>query len=192
VWLERWLPPTCKYDRETAIAELAMRYFASRGPAAAQDFAWWTGMKLSDAKAGIALNSRALASVDIDGVTHWMAEPSVVPKKAGLQLLPGFDELLLAYTDRTASLAAENAGKIVPGNNGQFRPTITREGRVIGTWKRELKRKSVIIKPSFFTDVNEATRRAFGAAAAQYAGYLGVDLSPDGFAFLHPGTKQKK
>ena len=49
-------------------------------------------------------------------------------------LLPGFDEFVLGYGDRTAVLDPEFAGRIVPGSNGMFRPTVVHGGRIVGTW----------------------------------------------------------
>jgi hypothetical protein len=50
-------------------------------------------------------------------------------------LLPGFDEYMLGYGDRSAALAAEFATHIVPGNNGIFKPTVVADAQVVGTWK---------------------------------------------------------
>ncbi len=41
--------------REAALAELARRYFASHGPATLRDFVWWSGLRVKDAAAGVAL-----------------------------------------------------------------------------------------------------------------------------------------
>ena len=40
------------FDRDTALAELSRRYLTSRGPATAQDFAWWSGLTIGEAKSG--------------------------------------------------------------------------------------------------------------------------------------------
>jgi hypothetical protein len=43
-----------RFSRSEALGELARRYFTSRGPATARDFAWWSGLTLTEARAGIA------------------------------------------------------------------------------------------------------------------------------------------
>ena len=53
----------------------------------------------------------------------------------GVLLLPGFDELLLGYGDRTAVLDPAFAERVVPGRNGMFRATVVSAGRVAGTWR---------------------------------------------------------
>ena len=58
------------------------------------------------------------------------------PAVARVHLLPGFDEYVLGYQDRSAVLAPEHSQAIVPGGNGVFRPTIVVDGAVVGTWRR--------------------------------------------------------
>ena len=55
--------------RDEALAELAGRYFASHGPALPQDFAWWSGLTVGDARRGIESASPRLASATVDGKT---------------------------------------------------------------------------------------------------------------------------
>src|SRR5262249_28767550 len=53
--LAEWAPTAKPLEREAALAELARRYFSSHGPATLQDFAWWSGLPMADARAGLAL-----------------------------------------------------------------------------------------------------------------------------------------
>ena len=57
-----------------------------------------------------------------------------MPGQRTVLALPGFDEFLLGYADRSLVLPPEHADKIVPGGNGMFKKTIVAGGRVIGTW----------------------------------------------------------
>jgi hypothetical protein len=79
--------------------------------------------------------------VAVDGVEH-LLDPEVPDRLAacraearGVVLLPGFDEFVLGYRDRTTILAPEFAERIVPGNNGMFRPTVVLDGQIVGTWQ---------------------------------------------------------
>ena len=38
---------------DEALAELVRRYFTSHGPALVQDFVWWSGLRMVDARAGL-------------------------------------------------------------------------------------------------------------------------------------------
>jgi len=54
--------------RDEALAEFAQRYFTSHGPATLQDFTWWSGLTVADARSGIDLVQRQLAKEVIDGM----------------------------------------------------------------------------------------------------------------------------
>jgi hypothetical protein len=93
-----------------------------------------------------------------------------------VHLLPGFDEYLLGYKDRTAVLTVGDAPKVVPGKNGVFLPTIVVGGRVVGTWKRRLNKNSIDITLSPFTRLGDSEGRAIEAAKS-YGDFVGLPLS---------------
>lgn len=129
-------------DREEALAELASRYVTGHGPATAADLARWASLSLGEARQGIAAVRDRLATLDVGGTEHVLA-PQTLEAYDGLRaaarravlLLPGFDELILGYADRTATLAAEHADRVVPGGNGVFRPTVVAGGRAVAVWR---------------------------------------------------------
>lgn len=141
VRVDEWIPHPRLPEREEALGELAERYFRGHGPATLKDFLRWTGLTAADARAGIAVARPRLATIDVDGEEHLLdpATPDLLAAHRAaaeeLLLLPGFDELILGYADRTATVAAEHAERIVPGGNGVFRPTVIVGGRAVGTWR---------------------------------------------------------
>jgi hypothetical protein len=90
-------------------------------------------------------------------------------------LLPGFDEYLLGYKDRTLFMRPQDMQAVVPGGNGVFRPTAVHRGRVIGTWQRKVLARKVVLTVTPLQRVSAATRRAFERPAADYARYTGKD-----------------
>src|SRR5258707_2727262 len=78
---------------------------------------------------------------------YWMSPMTlasfIVPAEA--YLLPGFDEYMLGYKDRTAALDRRYAQKIAPENNGRFMSTMIYNGRVEGNWKPRLNQKAVVL-----------------------------------------------
>ena len=50
--LDERVPAQPALDRDAALAELARRYFTTRGPATLRDFVWWSGLTVADARAG--------------------------------------------------------------------------------------------------------------------------------------------
>jgi hypothetical protein len=179
VLLDEWVPDPRNLSREESFAQLARRYFASHGPATVHDFAWWAGLTITEARSGLGAAIPGLTSEKIDGKEYWMTSDApghTAYDKSSVHLLPGFDEYLIGYKDRSAVLAAEHALKIVPGKNGVFLPTIVVGGQVVGTWKRRLKKNSIDISLSPFTHLEVSEERAF-AATKSYSNFVGLPLS---------------
>jgi hypothetical protein len=180
--LDEWLPQAKTMARDDALAELALRYFTSHGPATVHDFAWWTGLSVTDAKAGVEAVKSQLAHETIaqeskKGRTYWRA-PSTSPaptNSSSAYLLPGFDEYILGYTDRSGVLDVAHLKTIMP-SNGIFPYTMILDGRVVGTWKRTFRYGSVVITFSPFAPLPAVTTPAFAAAAYRYAEFLGLPL----------------
>jgi hypothetical protein len=171
--LEEWAPPARSLSRDAALAELARRYFTGHGPATLPDFAWWTGLKISDANAGLDSIRSQLSCHKVDGTAYWMSQhPPVLPRpSSAAYLLPGFDEYLLGYRDRSAVLEPQHAQATLVG--GRFLATMVIDGRVVGTWTRALKKERVEISACAFKPLKKAERSAFAAAAAHYGRFLG-------------------
>jgi hypothetical protein len=174
--LDEWVPPTPPLPRDEALATLALRYFTSHGPATIQDFVWWAGLTVGDAKAGLAAVAGQLAHETVGGQTYSFAQAPTAPPSAaaGAFLLPPFDELLVAYRDRSPSLDPAHMNLVVPGSNGIFNPIVVIGGRVVGTWKRVLKRDRVVLTFSPFAPWNDEDKQAIPAAAEAYGRFLGL------------------
>jgi hypothetical protein len=175
--LDEWVAPAKEKTRDEALAELALRYFTSRGPVTIQDFIWWSGLSAAEARAGLEPIKANLAQEVFDGKTYWMPSDISFPKEEESAFaLPGFDEYLLGYKDRSAVLDAEHAEKICPGANGVFFPTIVINGRVVGTWKRTVKKSAIVIIATPFTILNKAEQTAFNKAAHRYGEFFNMPV----------------
>ena len=173
--LEEWVAAARTLERDEALAELAKRYFTSRGPATLQDFVWWSGLTTADARAGLEMAKPHLAQETIKGQTYWLsyATPAAKETLQTAYLLPAYDEYTVAYRDRSAVLNSCYAKRADSGN-GIFSPVMVLAGQVVGTWKRTLKKGSVIITPNPFTRLKQAEKHAFTRAARQYGAFLGL------------------
>jgi hypothetical protein len=174
--LDEWAPQTKNLERDQALAELAKRYFTSHGPAGLPDFAGWSGLTVTEARAGLEMVKSHLSQETVNGQTYWMSpdRPVIRLNSPAIYLLPGFDEFMLGYKDRTAALEPIYSPKITPGNNGMFSPTLVIDGRVAGTWKRKFKKDTVVITLSPFTSLSEADRQAVSVAAERYGRFVGM------------------
>jgi hypothetical protein len=175
VRFDDWLPHAKTRPREEALAELAARYFTGHGPATVADFAWWSGLTLSEARQAVHLAADRLQRETVHGVAHWLA-PAAAPRpapRARAYLLPAFDEFLVGYTDRSAALEVARAVRVNRGG-GILHPTIVVDGRVVGTWKRRLARGEVVFAPDCFEALSAPKARAVSRALERYGEFLGL------------------
>ena len=67
VLMDEWIPPSRDLDRDEALALLTARYFRGHGPATVRDLAWWAGITLGDARAGVAMMASELEEEIVEG-----------------------------------------------------------------------------------------------------------------------------
>ncbi|MFC4144716.1 winged helix DNA-binding domain-containing protein [Micromonospora mangrovi] len=179
VLLDEWAPDPHRPERDEALGILAARYFRGHGPTTVRDFAGWTGLTLTDARRGVAVAGAALATVRVDD-TEALVDAALLDAPRApvddLHLLPGFDEFLLGFKDRTLMLDPAHQQAVVPGNNGVFQATVVRAGRVVGTWKRAQTRARVTVTVHQLTPFDEALRTRVEAGLARYGHFLGLPL----------------
>jgi hypothetical protein len=177
------VPHPRKLSYDEALAELARRYFTSRCPASLQDFTWWSGLRAGDASRAVELVGQELQPVSMEGRTYWL--PHGVTLHASGQpsalLLPTYDEFILSYTDRSATIppVLEQHMKQI-SNRGVFWPTVLVEGQVVGTWKRQLVKNKLVIELQLFKPLEAAALELIDRAASEYAHFSGkpIELKP--------------
>ena len=175
VMLDDWVPSPRQLTRAEGLIELAFRYFRSHGPTTIRDFAGWTGLTLTESRAAVAANDGRLVAVDAGPEPRWRAigtDGAIGSGTAPLVALPGFDEFILGYKDRSLHVPDGMLDRIVPGGNGVFRATLVQHGVVIATWRRTLRAGRVDITVEPFADLTSATQRAATSALERYATYL--------------------
>lgn len=175
--LDELVPPAKSLTREEALAELAHRYFTSRGPATLKDFIWWSGLSSADAGVGLVAVKARLAQVSIGGRSYWLSDSSLEERPSDarlLHLLPGFDEYLLSYQDRSAVMDVPRLRALTPAN-GMLPPTLVWDGRVVGTWKRTFQNKgAVLITAIPYAPMDAVQWPELVAAARKYGEFLGL------------------
>jgi hypothetical protein len=155
---ERVAKPKTKLTKEKALEKLAKRYFESHGPATLSDFSWWSGFAPTTCKIAVNAIELRLDSVEIENQKYWFAKQSFENNfRESVHFLPAFDEILISYKNREASILLEHQSKAFT-NNGIFKPTILENGKVIGIWKRTIKKDLAKIETQFF-DVTEKDKK---------------------------------
>ncbi|HTL07693.1 MAG TPA: winged helix DNA-binding domain-containing protein [Chitinophagaceae bacterium] len=145
------VPRKQNMGKEEALALLAKRYFSSHGPATVQDFSWWSGLTLTAAGKALASVEQELAHAKIKEQQYWFSPTLALPakRKNSIYFLPAFDEFIMGYRDRTASLPPIHQRTVIT-TNGIFYPTILINGQVSGTWKRTVEKKQVVVQTRLF------------------------------------------
>jgi winged helix DNA-binding protein len=181
VVFDDWIATSRDLGREEGLAELLLRYLRSHGPATVRDFAWWSNTTLTEARAALAAVRRELVELEFDGRDYWLSPGTAallddgVPGQRTVLALPGFDEFVLGYTDRSLVLPPEHAQKIVPGGNGVFKKAIVAGGEVVGTWARQGTGRSAKFVPEPFDDtgpLGPSALAAFTRAVERYERFL--------------------
>jgi hypothetical protein len=136
-----------------------------------RDFAWWASITLGQARTGLALAADRLELRRLGEDEYW-SRPGLEPAADGVHLLPGFDEYVLGYQDRSSVLRAEDFQRIVPGNNGIFQPTIVVRA-VTGTWRRKDAAKQSSVELEWFMSPTARALAGVEKAAVRLGRYLG-------------------
>ncbi len=149
--MHEWIPKTEKLCKEEALERLARTFFTSHGPATLQDFCWWSGMTLTDAKKVMGQMKHDFICKEVNGRTFWMKNDIVLPTNNddSLLLLPPFDEFVVSYKDRSELIEDHHYGKVMT-KNGLFSPTVMLNGEIIGSWKKVSIKGKPNVEVSFF------------------------------------------
>ncbi|MDD3040249.1 winged helix DNA-binding domain-containing protein [Bacteroides sp.] len=151
--LEERVAPVPEITKDEALARLARSYFRSHAPATLQDFLWWSGLSISEARQAVYLIDSELIAEQWKDQTWYIHNSCRTRGKSAdnLHLLPSYDEYLIAYKDRTDVLPKEFYPKAFT-NNGLFYPVLLHEGRVVGNWSKSVKKVGIDLQHSFFEE----------------------------------------
>lgn len=172
VLMDEWIRAPRHLEGEAALGELAGRFFRGHGPATLKDLVRWAGLRMTEGRTGLAAARDGLATVEVDGVEYFLdpETPDLLAahreEALAVRLLPGFDEFVLGYADRTCAVPPEFADRIVPGGNGVFRPTVVSGGRAVGTWGWTGRGAKRTVTATPFTEFDAEVAAAVPALAA--------------------------
>ena len=80
---------TEKIDRDEALGKLARRYFRSHGPATLEDFVWWSGLTMADARRGTEVCN--LEKISIGEKVYWDTRSAETAWHPLAHFLPVYD-----------------------------------------------------------------------------------------------------
>jgi len=177
--VEERVPRSKPLHKEEALATLAHRYFNSHGPATLQDFVWWSGLQVSDARNGLEMVKPMLDSMEAGSDVYWFKNGKGNKIRSdAVYLLPAYDEFLISYRDRSAVLSLSDHTRAV-SDNGLFRPVIVLGSQVAGIWKRTVEKNTMLIEMQPFDgDPMEqfASGILFDAAVEKFRKFISPEI----------------
>jgi hypothetical protein len=175
--LEELVPRTKILERDEALAELARRYFLTRGPATADDFSWWSGLTKSDSRRAAAAAASDLEHEIIDGRSYWFPTPTRVAKRRTpiVHLLPNYDEYFIGLKDRSAFSTRLGKARIEVRMDALQGHILTINGQIVGGWNRTLRGKDVVVHLKLLQRLTAPETRAVEKAARSFGEFLGIE-----------------
>ncbi|MFC5931406.1 winged helix DNA-binding domain-containing protein [Cryobacterium melibiosiphilum] len=184
VLLDEWVPNPRELEHDEALGEFALRYFAGHGPATLADFAGWSQLTLTQARIGLAVARPHLTELFETGTSPDAAPLFFVDtgadaggpprQRSSVLALPGFDEYLIGYRDRTALISDVNFLRVVPGKNGIYLPLLVSGGRVVGTWRKNASARAVTVSPQPFGTLTVRQQAGLRRGIRDYGRFLGL------------------
>jgi hypothetical protein len=150
---------------------LVRRYLAGFGPATVRDMQLWSGV------AGLGEVVSAMPDlvrlggdlVDLPDQTY--PDPDT---PAPVRLLPEFDNLIVAYADRTRLLPDEYRKRICVGS--MVAPTVLVDGTVRGSWKLRWARDRATLSVTLFERLSSVDHDEVGAEAGRLLEFAAPEL----------------
>jgi len=158
--LDHWLPHISleEITEKEARIKLLLKYLHGYGPASVQDFAYWSGITISESRKVFTETKQTLKEIKVEGVKNqlWLLKDDLdrlegmdVSEKPLIHLLPKFDPLLLGHKDKSRTLKSKHLKQV-------FRPagdvvaTVFVDGYIKGIWNYKKTKKKLTVNVSPF------------------------------------------
>ena len=188
-------PPGPPADRAEVLRELARTFVRSHAPVTERDFAWWSGLSLTDVRQGLASARPELDVLELGGRRYWHAG---LPAGVGVEndgpavhLVQSYDEYLVAHTE-SRDLADPHgfAGHMPRG--ALLGTAVLVDGVLVGRWRRALSERRVDVVVTPFLTLGRRVRAELELEAERYAAFverpLRLVLTPMTAATSGPAT----
>ena len=174
--LEQRVPRAKTLGRDEALHELAKRYYSTRGPATADDFAWWSGLTKADAKRGAQSAAAELQHTIIDDRSYWSSAPAPATKRHTplAHLLPNYDEFFIGFRDRSAFAERLRAAGIEARTDALSGHILAINGQIVGGWGRTFRGRKAVIRLKQLQALTTPENRAVAATARRLGEFLGM------------------
>jgi hypothetical protein len=161
------------FNHDDALAELAQRYFTSRGPAALKDFMRWSRLTAADVKRGMEAVQSMLTKETIEGQTYWMQDapgPRVteVPRA---DLVQGYDEIVMSYSESKHHLFDSDPTVAPPDVRPRYLHAILINGKLAGHWRHAISRDGLQLESYWHRSISDSESQAVQREVERYGQY---------------------
>ncbi|HIE06040.1 MAG TPA: winged helix DNA-binding domain-containing protein [bacterium (Candidatus Stahlbacteria)] len=163
--VNRWAPEVDleRMEENEARDRLLIKYLKGYGPATVNDFAYWSGMAVTEAKGVFDRLKSDLIRVEVRGVKgdYWIHKrdgrrlTGGNKRRSNVIFLPEFDPLIMGHKEKVRILD-EKYKKRVFLRLADVAPVIIADGQVIGTWNYRFSDKS--LKVLLFKRIDKKVR----------------------------------
>lgn len=167
---EAWLGQPL--NAEGSVQSLVLRYLSAFGPATVMDAQAWSGLTRLASVFG-ELRPKLMTFRDENDRELFDVPGALRPSgniAVPIRFLPEFDNVLLAYKDRSRIIADKYRARVYP-NNGMIQPTLLVDGFVEGKWRiSATERKATLMIEAFrrFTKAEKSEIKAEGESLLQF------------------------
>jgi DNA glycosylase AlkZ-like len=158
------------YDPTEARAEILRRYLAAFGPASRRDIGVWSMMHVPEIARAVARLEPLRRFRDEHGRELLDVPRAPLPKAetpAPVRFLPKYDNVLLAFADRTRVLPEEYRKAVISVNGGVAQSFLV-DGFVAGTW--DVEKGRVVLEP--FAPLSRSVRGELNEEAERLEAFL--------------------
>ena len=188
---DRWLADWDDTPGEEAEDWLLRKFLHAYGPATVQDFAFWAGMSVRDAKRIWRRIASDKCDVSIEGSPAAILKqdlPLLMARAQGpetVRLLPHFDVYLLGHRSKSHLVDASQYKRVFRAA-GWISPVVLIDGRVAGVWSHTRRGKvtQVLVEPIGTLSAHQ--RSAIEKRATDVAAFFDTTL-----ALAYTGTAKK-
>jgi hypothetical protein len=161
-------------DGDDALAELALRYFRSRGPATAKDFRWWSGLDAASVSRAVDALGRRVESWRMgDRVYLSVSQPAPEPPRLSAAVVQPYDEIAVAYSESRDVIDPRGAAR--RKGWGLLVRAVMLDGMLAARWRMEGTARSSEVRLEPLRRLTAAERAAVDRAVAAFA----AATSPD-------------
>ena len=171
--LDERVASTKPLEHDEAVNKLAEIYFTSRGPATIHDFAWWSGLTMSDIRNAIDALPKKFERETIDNKEYIFLPTKALIKEAHRTtfLMPDYDEYGISYKDRSA-INPHEIQALNENGRWEFMRVVIVDGVTVGGWKRVETKNGIDVELNLKAKLTKAQQQSLQNAIARFKNFV--------------------